>query len=236
MDKKTTKKRTPQQVRGDSMYNISIFRFHSRPLAPACFKLGMTAVGRLPRWWKRFDGFTLIEVLVVLFIISIVTGVALLSFSHNEEQQMQTFANELTQMLNLAQDRAMLQTEVLGFSMDDREFYFVSLDLDSAKDKKKKSKPIWNILPDYALSKRRVPKNIDVILQVANDSHHHQANKNSNEDEDENEEANHHDPQVLIFSNRDLTPFTIFIGKKGGKSHYAIIGQEDGTISTKAFT
>ena len=57
----------------------------------------------------HLNGFTLIELLVVIFIISIVTSVALLSISRNENKQLEAFTNELVQTVTLAEEQAMLQ-------------------------------------------------------------------------------------------------------------------------------
>lgn len=151
-------------------------------------------------------GFTLIEILVVLFIISIVTSVALLSISHNANKKIESFANELTQMITLAEEQAMLQPTVLGLSLNDQSFHFASLESKVGK------KNTWVPLQDVILKKHIIPKDIQISL---------------------NTENNHH-PQIIISTNGDVTPFTIYVGKKGEKPSYVIIGTADGNIANKA--
>ena len=51
-------------------------------------------------------GFTLLELLVVLVIISIVASMAMLTIGHNQNKEMETFTKELTQTLTLAEEQA----------------------------------------------------------------------------------------------------------------------------------
>lgn len=171
-------------------------------------------------------GFTLIELLVVIFIIGIVTGVALLNFHQSEERQMQGFVKELSQVLALAQDRAMLQRKIIGFSVDQDTYYFANL-----IRSKKANKMIWDMMNDEVFTTFHVPKNITLRLRMAN--------MKAGEDDDElsDDAANSmHDPQVLIFSNRDMTPFMILVAIKNKKPHYAIYGNADGSIHSQAIS
>ena len=71
-------------------------------------------------------GYTLIEILIVVLIISIVTSVAMLSIGRNENKQMESFAQELMQMLSLAEEQAMLQPTVLGLMLSEQSLQFAS--------------------------------------------------------------------------------------------------------------
>lgn len=162
------------------------------------------------------NGYTLIEILVVIFIISIVTSVALLSIRQNENKQMETFANELTQAMQLAEEQAMLQPMVMGLSLNDNSFQFSSY----LKDEKNTN---WIPLDDSALGKHRIPRNIQLGVEVA-------SQKNDADKEKKNI------PQIIISTNGDITPFVIYVGKKGQKPRYAIKGDADGSITNKALT
>lgn len=143
------------------------------------------------------QGYTLIEVLVVLFIISIVTTVALLSISHNDNKQIEAFAKDLTQMMSLAEEQAMLNPDVLGLSFKDHALSFL-----------KQSKDGWSSLDDPIFEKYTIPSNIEVTV----------AQTTSN-------------PQIVISTNGNVTPFTIYIGKKGQKPRYVIRGDADGSVT-----
>ena len=159
---------------------------------------------------RHIVGYTLIEILVVLFIISIVTSVALLTIGRNENKKMETFANELTEMVSLAEEQAMLQPTVLGMSFGKHSFQFASLQT-VTDDKKNK----WAPFQDAILNKHAIPSGIQVKVQVGNESA---------------------DPRIVMSTNGDVTPFTIYIGKPGEKPSYAVIGDADGKISSKSLS
>lgn len=158
---------------------------------------------------RSVSGYTLVEVLVVLFIISIVTSVALLSIRRNDNKEMETFAHEVTQILSLAEEQAMLTPSVLGLSFDKEFFQFASLE--KTKDGKKTT---WAPLADTILGTHPIPRNVEVRVSVANQ------NPKSNS-------------RIVISTNGEVTPFTIYIGKPGQKPRYAISGHADGTVKNK---
>ncbi|TAK75190.1 MAG: type II secretion system protein GspH [Gammaproteobacteria bacterium] len=135
-------------------------------------------------------GYTLIEILIVLFITSIVTSVALLSLHRNENKQVESLANELTQMLTLAEEQAMLQPSVLGLTIGADRFQFTRLQKDR-----------WVPVEEHA-----IPEGMQLRLEG----------------------------EVIISMNGDITPFTLYVGKKGEKPRYAVRGDVDGTITSKA--
>lgn len=167
-------------------------------------------------------GFTLVEILVVLFIISIVTSVALISISHNENKKIEAFANELTQLLTLAEEQAMLQPVILGVSLSGNTLQFASFQ--SINEKKK----IWLLLDDPILSKRNISNNIEVNVKACNLPH-----ETSQDQDEEDEEKALFNPQIIISTSGDVSPFTIYVGKRGEKPQYAIIGDADGSITNK---
>lgn len=158
-------------------------------------------------------GYTLIEILVVLFIVSIVAGVALLTIGRNQNKQMETFVSELTQSITLAEERAMLQPTVLGLSIGTSSLQFNAYQPALAKEKSK-----WLPVQDTALSQRTIPNDIQLGLNVG---------------QARGEFSNSNGPQIIISTNGDLTPFTIYVGKKGQKPRYAITGDADGNVTSR---
>ncbi|MFZ2314124.1 MAG: type II secretion system minor pseudopilin GspH [Gammaproteobacteria bacterium] len=168
---------------------------------------------------RSTQGFTLIEILVVLFIISIVTSVALLSISRNQNKQLESFTNELTQIVSLAEEQAMLQPIVLGLSLHGQTFQFATLKNDVTADKKNK----WTLFQDTILGKQAIPEDIQVGVEVGNQLA-------------SSDEADKTNPQIIISTNGDITPFTIYIGKRGEKPRYMITGDADGNVSNKVLS
>lgn len=163
-------------------------------------------------------GFTLIELLVVIFIISIVTSVALLSVSRNENRQLEAFAKELQQSVTLAEEHAMLQPSVLGLSFASESYQFVSYQPPAGPDKKQS----WSPIQDQLLGKHIIPNGVELRIEVSGQKAHQQ----------EDEEAAIQ-PQVVISTNGDITPFTIYVGKKGKSPRYVLKGDADGNVTSK---
>jgi general secretion pathway protein H len=152
-------------------------------------------------------GYTLIEILIVLFIISIVTSVALLSISRNENKQMESFANEVMQIMTLAEEQAMLEPNVMGLSFAEHSFQFASF-----QPSKEDNKNHWQPIQDSILGVHKIPDNIQVAVEAGGKGDM---------------------PQIIISTNGDITPFTLYVGKKGQKPRYAITGDADGNITNK---
>lgn len=167
---------------------------------------------------KTAAGYTLIEVLIVIFIISIVTTVTLMTISRNENRDIETFANELKQMVSLAEEQAMLEPNVLGISLAPHTVQFTSLGKD-----KESQKPVWLPLEDHTLSRAAIPANIQVSLEVAGSTVDLGGAAKSM-------------PQIIFSTNGDVTPFVMYVGKKGQKPRYAITADADGNVSSTALS
>lgn len=165
-----------------------------------------------------YSGYTLIEILIVLFIVSIVSGVALLSISRNESQQLTAFANELTETLTLAEEQAMLQPGILGLFVNDQSLRFVAY---QATDEHKKN--AWVPLYNKILGKKAIPQEMEVKIAFKDK----QVGTKSADVFDANT------PQIVISTNGDLTPFSIYVGKKGKKPRYVIRGDADGNVTNQ---
>jgi general secretion pathway protein H len=173
---------------------------------------------------SRFSGFTLIEILVVILIISIVTSVALLSISQNENRKLQALSNEILQTLTLAQEQAMLQPSVLGLSIKPDSYEFAAYH--RSEDVKKNA---WVPLQDKLLASHVIPEGIELSMQLANQEH---ANQGHASEQQLNEQQPKHSPQIIISTNGDITPFAIYIGKKGQSPRYVIKGDADGNVTS----
>src|SRR5258708_39791946 len=72
----------------------------------------------------RGYGFTLIEILIVIVIISIVSGIAALTISRNQQKQYEYLANSLAHLITLAEEEAMLRPATLGLAFTPNSFQF----------------------------------------------------------------------------------------------------------------
>lgn len=169
---------------------------------------------------NRQAGFTLIEVLIVILIISIVTGVSLLTLNRNENREIEAFANELTQMVSLAEEQAMLEPKVLGISFEGDDVQFHSL-----LTEKESKKQIWQPLNDRILGTYTIPANVQLSLQVA-----------GNEIKLEADGEERKVPPIVISTNGGMTPFILYVGKKGEKPRFAITADADGNVHSASLS
>ncbi len=177
----------------------------------------------------KHSGFTLIEILIVLFIISIVTSMVFISVRHNENKQLETFTKELTQVIQLAEEEAILKTEVLGISIHENKFRFSSLQTSANNADNKSAR--WLQHQDNILGERYIPNEVAIEVKTAGNQ---KLVSMSSSEEDTGETEIH--PQIIISSNGDATPFIIYIGKKGQKPRYAITSDGNGQISNQSLS
>jgi general secretion pathway protein H len=76
----------------------------------------------------RAQGFTLIEMLVVLVVIAAMAGLLVFSMSDNPERELKREAQGLAALLNTAADEAVMQSRDLGLAINDQGYVFVVFD------------------------------------------------------------------------------------------------------------
>lgn len=152
-------------------------------------------------------GFTLIELLVVILIISIVSSVALLTISHNKNKTLETVTSQLTQMVSLAEEEALLKPNVFSLSLNHHALQFSEYQLAADGNQNQ-----WQPLHDALFSQDVIPDDVQISMHVGNSTDNQ---------------------RIIISSNGDLTPFTIDVGEKGNKPRYRITGDADGNVTSQ---
>jgi type II secretion system protein H len=158
---------------------------------------------------EKQNGFTLVEVLIVMLIISIVGAASLLTISHNKNTKLENFSVQLVNLINLAEQQAMLQPAVLGlaFTADTLQFY-------QYQEKATAGASHWVALTDSVLGSRRIPKNTQISLKIQGKP-----------------AADTKEPQILLSTSGDLPAFVILIGEKDAPPRYQVVGREDGSVT-----
>lgn len=153
------------------------------------------------------SGFTLIEVLIVIVIISIVSGVATLTIHFNHNKQLETFAHTLSNQIILAEEEAILRPAVLGlgFSANTVQFY-----------QYKEKDHTWQPLNNKLFNAKNIPEKTEITLKIDN--------KTTPADGK---------PKIIISSSGDIPAFVISIGNPGDKPLYQVIGEANGNVYAK---
>jgi len=161
----------------------------------------------------RARGFTLIEILIVMVIISIVGAVAILTISQNENSRLDSLSKEMANMIVLAETQAMLQPTIIGLSISTDSYQFYQYQ----ETKNEKDNP-WRPLTASPFQLHIIPKGVQVTLKI------------EGKIIPPSEPMESPDPTLIISTNGDMTPFVILFGHTGSEPRYRIVGDENGNV------
>jgi general secretion pathway protein H len=177
----------------------------------------------LPVLRNRAQGFTLLELLVVLLIIGIILTMAVISIGdRGNDENLTEVAQRLQALVELATQEAILQSRDLGLFFDDREYTFLSY-----VDGK------WQKLEgDDLLRPRKVPEDVELDLLVDGLSVPDQLkNKQNDQGKPGKNDKVEILPQILILSSGEVTPFTLDLRAEDSPVYYTLKGTANGKIS-----
>lgn len=180
-----------------------------------------TADPRRLRWWgtpSHTQGFTLIEILVVLVIISIVTAVAVLSLGTLAgDSAARRSAERLAALTDLASQQAVMRSEQYGLRISPHGYEFLLYDGGR-----------WSaVQDDHLLRARHLGSGVTLALKLegtdisfpAKAKRDHLGSGSGGFAKGQNLK-----PQVLLLSSGEVTPFTITISGNDGKTPYRVTG------------
>ena len=144
-------------------------------------------------------GYTLIEILVVVVIIGVLTAGIVLSVNiTGRDRELEKESDRLLALFNYAREQAELQTREFGVMFQDDGYEFLTYDLRRAG---------WrSVFEDDALVARHLPDGLGFKLSV--EARPVVLNRPK--------DAKDKTPQVMIFSNGDLTTFAATLEREGG--------------------
>lgn len=177
-----------------------------------------TSTSKPPRLQRRAAargsvGFTLIELLVVVAIIGLVSAGILLSLNlTGRDPDLQRESDRLFTLINYAREQAELQTREFGILFQEDGYEFLVYDAPLER---------WrSVLEDDALRARKLPDGLGVQLVVETrpvvlrrpvDAHDRT-------------------PQVMIYSDGDLTAFAVSLERDGGVRSVTVAQDDHGQI------
>jgi general secretion pathway protein H len=160
-------------------------------------------------------GFTLIEILVVILIISIATSIIVLNAGnfYLSDKHADVLAREMGALIKLARIQAIYSTTTVGLEISNGAYRFLQLDNIN-------NTWVWKALgeQDQFWSDRKIPESIIVQVEVAQDANNNLYQQGSSA------------PQIIFFPSGELTPFKLTLHKQGSSQIYVISGTYAGNI------
>jgi len=162
-------------------------------------------------------GFTLLEILVVVAIIGLMSAVVLLSFSlTGRDRDLEKESDRLLALFTYVREQAELQTREYGVLFQDDGYEFLTYDMRRAT---------WrSVFEDDALSARKLPDGLGVKLTV--EARPVVLTRPA--------DAKDKTPQVMIFSNGDLTSFAATMERDGGRRSVTVTQDNQGQVIEQA--
>jgi general secretion pathway protein H len=164
---------------------------------------------------RRAAGFTLIEIMVVVFIIGLVTAAAVITFGgDHRDTELDKEAQRLDALLAYVREQAELQTRDYGFRTNGDSYSFVVFDVLTNQ---------WRVAEeDDALRARTYPDGIEPAVVVEG--------RPIVLDEKKKPGLDDFKPQVMIFANGDLSSFEIDLQRDGSADRARIYSDEQTNI------
>ena len=176
------------------------------------------------RLYRRSDGFSLIEILVVIVIIGIVMSIAILSITlAGGDSQLRQEAQRMVSLVEVARDESLLQGREFGVEFMQGAYRFVEFDPLTRQ---------WSeIIGDDTLRLREVPEELELELYVEDrrvilkdDPARMQGA------EEERAGIRQYAPHILIYSSGDMSPFELHFVRRIDGSLLAVEGDMAGTL------
>jgi general secretion pathway protein H len=162
-------------------------------------------------------GFTLIEILVVVLIIGVISAGMLLSLTlTGRDRELEKESDRLLALFTYVREQAELQTREYGVLFQDDGYEFLTYDMHRAS---------WrSVFEDDALSARKLPDGLGVKLTV--EARPVVLTRPA--------DAKDKTPQVMIFSNGDLTSFAATLERDAGLRSVTLTQDDQGLVIEQA--
>lgn len=149
-------------------------------------------------------GFTLIEILIVVFIIGITLGFALLSFGDfGEKRRINAIAEHFAEVVTLVRQQAILETTTIAIKIKKNQYDVLRFMAPNT----------WRPLKSSLFHQQHFPPNLIIHLI--------ETNKKSNHD------------TIIINGSGDMTAFELTFSSSRESNIVSVFGQSNGQISVK---
>ncbi len=150
------------------------------------------------------NGFTLLEVLVVMVIIAVMVGMVTLATGSNPARDLDREARRLQAVMSLAAEEAVMQGREIGLALSATEsagttYQFLYLNPETES---------WDVVEDNALAAYDLPDDIDLDIEIDGQSADRQVLDQIRRMQSIQSNASQR-PLVLMLSSGEVTPFIL---------------------------
>jgi general secretion pathway protein H len=164
----------------------------------------------------KSNGFTLIEMLVVVLIIGMMAAVVVLSVGvTGRDQELEKESDRVFSLLSYVREQAEIQTREFGLLCGEHGYEFLTYD---------PRRGMWVTADaDDAMRTRKLPQGLDLKLVIEGRAVVLQRPA----------DAKDKTPHVMIFSNGDLTSFQLTLEREGGQRSITLVSDDTGKIEAQ---
>ncbi len=164
-------------------------------------------------------GFTLLELLVVVLIVGLFAGVAVLSLGVlGSDRELQREAERLRTLLDLVHEEALMQGRDFGVLFSASSYRFLIFDYQTGR---------WvTPVDDDILRERTLPERLVVSLRLDD--------RDVALDPDLEDIPDTTEPQVLLLSSGEMTPFEAGFGREFENGEFRLSGEFNGKVDISA--
>jgi general secretion pathway protein H len=168
-------------------------------------------------------GFTLIELMVVVLIIGLLAAAMVLSVGIvGRDQALEKESERAFALIKYAREKAEVQTREFGLYLGEHDYEFLTFD---------PRKNIWRpVDEDDSMRLRELPDGLRLRLVVEGRAVVLRDPDPRKTEEQLKKESLERVPHVIIFSNGDLTPFSLTLEREDPARSVTIASNEEGKI------
>ncbi len=152
------------------------------------------------------NGFTLVEVMVVVVIIGILINFAVLSLrSFSPADQLNQEAQRLKSLIQMASEEALLRSRFIGVDITETGYGFLTLE-----------EEVWQPVDDSLLRNRELPGDVQLSVSTALPP-----------SDDEKKRT----PEIILLNSGEITPFDLKISSIHSDDYFRLTGDETGELT-----
>ncbi len=164
-------------------------------------------IGMIHQTVDKQKAFTLIELLIVLFIMTLIIGMIIVRLdpTRGTQHQLTATANQFSRLMHFAKEQSIITGKSIGVMILRQEIQFMQL-------KTIDGEGIWETMHQVKILRpRKLPFDIHLNLREPIKS----------------------PPQILLYASGEITPFTLEVRAVGVSNYYTVVGNENGDMTVE---